>query len=330
MTILDEPSEYWNDKQVEYAVRLFTRYTLEGGTILVATHDRRMLESSYPRIFLTGVGTRPALSDSRISNSFTPPDARVADKQYMYKTWQDLHERWPRSTLELFENWHENVDNLLQKQANIIATTCLSADYLDLGCGNGLQTLWMRSQLTKCGVAVRATMGIEWQEHAVDWAKYWANGAPDIEFMTADIDLALNSHNIVNCYNVVSSLFVMHDLPKASSHIEQVFSALAEGGIYLACLLNPKWVNQRLDSLFAPDQELPVAHDADFARDYRLPEAPAGDVGLPYFHRSIEWYKAAFERSGFRRVEVAFSEARSKTPAGSTDEPQTVAFLAFK
>jgi energy-coupling factor transporter ATP-binding protein EcfA2/2-polyprenyl-3-methyl-5-hydroxy-6-metoxy-1,4-benzoquinol methylase len=330
MIILDEPSEYWDDAQAAYAIRMFEAYVSEGHTILIATHDRRMLESDYPRICLVASNTRRSLELKRgitTPNGFTP---KIAGKEYMYKAWQALHERWPNSTLELFENWHDNVDDVLRAQIRIIAETRSAANYLDLGCGNGLQTLWLRSQLASSGIVVRTTMGIEWQEHAIDWANYWASDLSDVAFSAMDIDLALNRPELAKRFDIMSSLFVLHDLPHASDHIAQVFSALSERGVYLSCLLNPEWVNERRDSLFASDQDLPVPNDADFARDYRLPEAPDGDLGLPYFHRSIDRYKEAFARAGFRRVETAFSEASSQTPSGSSDEPQTVAFLAFK
>lgn len=98
----------------------------------------------------------------------------------MYRAWQHVHEEWPRSTLELFENWHDHVDNLLSTNVRRVVAAITPIDMLDLGSGNGLQTLWLRAQIKAQGGLVRRLNAYDWQPHAIEWAQYWARNLEDV------------------------------------------------------------------------------------------------------------------------------------------------------
>jgi hypothetical protein len=174
------------------------------------------------------------------------------------------------------------------------------------------------------------TLGLEWQDHAIEWANYWAAHIDGVAFRVADIDVALEAPEIQESFNLISSLFVMHDLPNVQAHIQQVAHALPRQGTYLSCILNPLWVEARKEELFGDNPGLPIPHDADFARDYRLPESTGEVLGLPYFHRSVERYHEIFQAAGFRRVITAFSGGGAGGSENGPTVPQTVSFLAFK
>jgi ABC-type Mn2+/Zn2+ transport system ATPase subunit/SAM-dependent methyltransferase len=329
LAVLDEPSEHWDNEQLACAVEEFRDYVGSGGSLVIATHDARLSAGADDMIRL--LPTKRQRKAARIMGS---PQIRPAmpspGKELMYSAWRDLHEQWPASTLELFENWDAHVDGMLREQAASILGLGRRFHLLDLGCGNGLQTLWLRSMLIDSGLPIDATLGVDWQDNAIAWANFWAGRLPNVSFETFDIDMFLQGPQGATVYNLITSLFVLHDVPDLAAHLRQVHAYLPDGGSYLCCLLNPSWVNDRAGSVIGDGLEIPT--DALFAAEYRLPESESGAVRLPYFHRTCEMYQAAFATAGFEVIRVFYGPPDHRIPPGRTVSPhsQTIGFVATK
>ena len=327
IVVLDEPSEHWDEEQLAAGTEYIDQFVADGRAAVIASHDSRLLLRPYERVELRF----PNVSQQDVSKTDTllrhdVPAHETAD--HMQAAWARIHEAWPSATLDIFQNWSGHVDGLIVDLCQATLGKLQSIRLLDLGCGNGLQTIWVRSLIRKLGGNIELTTGYDWQPRALEWASFWSSFVDDVGFCKVDLEDLGKLPNPKH-YNLLTSFFVLHDLPKMAEHVQSAYQFLPDGGAYLGCFLNPDWVTEHRNEVLS-DLALSIEHDAEYMAAYVLPEDADREIFVPYFHRDYEIYRNIFTSAGFS-VNFRLGPCLSPLgPRGANMPPQTVGFVAFK
>ena len=181
--------------------------------------------------------------------------------------------------------------------------------FLDVGCGEGNETIHLCKVLSKNGSTGRM--------YGFDTQKSFVNGASKLEgqdihctFGGGDLSYFLQENGLVGNVDLVTSLFVLQNLPGIHEHIYSTGQALRKGGTALFLLVHPEFgeamrkkkaakVNKQLSPSIMSNHHVNWL----FAAEYPIVEENEKTFYVPYFQRSEYKYKELFEEYGFKHLE---------------------------
>lgn len=294
----DEPTEYWTGSDVELFVSVLAKSALKGRAVIIATHDDRLVNAL--RASVAAAAVRELRLETSQPHPVWPSDRPkiAAGKSIVLPndltaTWESIHRRWPKYQLAIFESWSRRLDPCLHKLSRSLLPV---RTYLDLGCGNGLQTLFVASLLQSSEEnSTLMIRGLDWSSLPIAVARLFAPAWVESHFDVCDICHLdqVNSCDSGAQYDLVSSFFALHDVASAEDLTAVISAKLSINGRALIAMINPAWVEERADGAGPPAGNIPT--DAEWCGLYRLGDDGEG-IQIPYFHRSLRAYRRLFSR----------------------------------
>jgi len=210
---------------------------------------------------------------------------------------------WDRAV----SNWEDrdqdhNYRDILARPGIFSALSLLprisNGKFLDIGCGEGAETFYIRDSLTKLGWSGQM-FGYDPQNHFINIAKQ-NNKSPSsiqIKFGNGALDTFLKEQNLAKNVNLVTSIFVAQDLPNIEQYLIGMNKALDEKGKGLFLLVHPNFGNAMKEKgAIKFENSLNASSQWQWAGEYPIVEEKGKTFFVPYFHRSVEDYRNYFEK----------------------------------
>lgn len=177
--------------------------------------------------------------------------------------------------------------------------------FLDIGCGEGRETIYFCKVLAENGSTGRM-YGFDTQKSFIDLASKSETSKISCTFGVGDFLDFLDNHNLTNKVDLVTSLFVLQDLPGIHNYLSNIHRALKERGTGLLLLVHPEFGEVmhlkgavRINDKLNPPGIFP---NWDFAAEYPIVEENGKTFYVPYFHRDIRKYRELLEGLGFKNL----------------------------
>jgi SAM-dependent methyltransferase len=194
--------------------------------------------------------------------------------------------------------------------SNLISQLDLKSSSLmiEIGCGDGVHSIFLRQQLNKSGLDNINILGIDFLEPLIVKARKNAEGYKNISFEMADatdINTVKMIHNKIGIPDVIIAMFLLHDVPDLEGTLKMVKSCLKEKGHFIAVFVYPDFAAhlfeagyiKRLKEGYLPDEYITDSGIVQwrFVGYYPIAQKSGPPFYLPYFHRSLADYYKAFE-----------------------------------
>lgn len=230
-------------------------------------------------------------------------------------------EVWTRAT----QNWEErsqdhNYRDLVARPGILAGLKKLlqnspvlkNKNFLDIGCAEGTETLYMRDLLIRM-YHTGIMYGYDPQGKFVDSANTKSKPNPIIPtiFENNSLEETLRKHNLFGKIDLVTSIFVLQDLPNIKDYLSKVDKALKDDGKGMFLLVHPNFAEEMLKKGALKKEEQLIPNDEwRFAGEYPIVEERGRTFFVPYFHRTIEDYKKYFSEhfSKFKFIGLKPSE----------------------
>ena len=148
-----------------------------------------------------------------------------------------------------------------------------------------------------------------------------------IQFGNRSLDDFLKNHNLSGNIDLVTSIFVLQDLPDIHKYLANVDKSLREDGTGVFLLVHPNFgeAMRKKNAIKIEENLNPAEIDVawQFAGEYPIVEENGMTFFVPYFHRTIDDYKNHFQRY-FRHIDfvglnpslqdISRSEKEHKSP----------------
>ncbi len=234
-------------------------------------------------------------------------------------------------------NWEDrnqdhNYRDILARPGIYSALASLSpksnGQFLDIGCGEGAETFYIRDSLAKLGWSGKM-FGYDPQSHFIGVAEE-ANKSPSsipIQFGNGSIDDFLEKYNLSKNVDLLTSIFVLQDLPDIHQYLAKVDKTLNEKGTGIFLLVHPNFGEAmknkgavKLEDVLNPSG---IAVPWKWVGEYPIIEEKGKTFFVPYFQRTIDEYRKHFSKY-FSQIEfiplkpspqdVSRSEKEHKSP----------------
>ena len=159
---------------------------------------------------------------------------------------------------------------------------------VDLGCGEGTETAYLRDILTSKGV--ERFCGFDINSDLISHAR---RTFKEISFSNGDIIEFMRKYKLKERADIVTSLFVLQDTPRIRELVEASYDILSSNGMFLTLIVNPEFAKLLLAKGVLREIGI-VDHirrkEYDFAASYPIVEVGKKPFYVPYFHRSLGHY----------------------------------------
>ncbi len=217
-------------------------------------------------------------------------------------------EVWTRAVV----NWEERSQD--HNYRNIIARpgiySCLKSlpiikngRFLDIGCADGNETLFVRDSLVKLNWSGQM-YGYDPQEKFIQLTKTKNQHHSIIPttFEHGSIEKVLKENDLFEKIDLITSIFVLQDLPNIKQYLINVNKALKNHGIGIFLLVHPNFAEIMLDKgELKLEKTLSQNDEWRFAGEYPIVEERGKTFFVPYFHRTINDYQKHFQEY-FKKV----------------------------
>lgn len=235
------------------------------------------------------------------------PNDNTAEK-WALNLWGEAAEAWNKREQDF------NYRNLVARPGFEKAISTLkpihNAKVLDFGCAEGAETVNTKSILETKGFS-GDIYGYDTQESFTNEAnqKYKDNSSSEmsLKFGSGDFATFLQDHQIENGIDLVTSHFVLQDLPDLYLYLSLVDKALKQNGVAIFTIVHPEFA-EALKKVDAIQEQTRLKIDATtddswrFAAKYPIVEVNGNNFYVPYFHRSIDDYRTIMKKY-FSQVE---------------------------
>ena len=178
--------------------------------------------------------------------------------------------------------------------------------FLDIGCGEGAETLYIRDSLSKLGWSGQM-FGYDPQNHFIQLAKQinQMNSLIPINFGSSSINDFLEEKNLSKKIDLLTSIFVLQDLPNIEEYLENTNYALDDKtGTALFLLVHPNFGEaMKNKGAIKLETSLNSSSQWQWAGEYPIVEEKNQTFFVPYFHRTVEEYKNYFKKY-FSKIEL--------------------------
>lgn len=176
-----------------------------------------------------------------------------------------------------------------------------NGQFLDIGCGEGNETFHTRDSLAKLGWSGKM-FGYDPQSHFISTAEQ-ANeyhSLISIQFDNIFFDDFLKKYNLSKNIDLLTSFFVLQDLPDIHKYLADVDKTLNENGTGIFLLVHPnfgeamkKKKSVKLEHALNPSG---VTVPWNWAGEYPIVEENGRTFFVPYFQRTTDEYKNYFKK----------------------------------
>jgi SAM-dependent methyltransferase len=162
-------------------------------------------------------------------------------------------------------------------------------DVLDIGCGVGFLT----NLISKY---VRSILGVDSSKTSIDIAMKY-NKTEKIEFKLEDIRVFANSNR--QGFDFVISHLALHVIEDLDMSLNSISSCLKKGGRFLFSIPHPRfWALSSDVGSWNFKRINPYKYDSPSVQQNSI-TIDGKEFVTPYFHRPVEFYSSALDKSGF-------------------------------
>jgi len=162
---------------------------------------------------------------------------------------------------------------------------------VDLGCAEGTETIFIARTLHQLGLKPKV---YGFDPH-YDKGKHIK--VKNIIFERGELTKLLPKYHLQAKVDLLTSIFVLQELPIWDEFLIQICQALKPGGKALFLLVHPEFgLSLRKKSALIINQKLSKSTDWEFAAAYPIIEERSKAFYLPYFHRSLVLIKSKLEK----------------------------------
>lgn len=176
-----------------------------------------------------------------------------------------------------------------------------NGQFLDIGCGEGVETFYIRDLLVTLGWSGKM-FGYDPQSHLISIAE-GANNAHSsipIQFSNGSIDDFLKKYGLLRNIDLLTSIFVLQDLPDIHKYLSDIDKVLSEHGIGIFLLVHPNFTeaikNKGAVKLNPGLNPSGVTVPWHWVGEYPIVEEKGKTFFVPYFQRTLDEYKNYFEK----------------------------------
>lgn len=179
--------------------------------------------------------------------------------------------------------------------------------FLDVGCGGGSETIYIRDSLAKFG-NTGMMYGFDPRGEFIEIAKKKINNnlALSLNFENNSFGKFIEKYKLTGKANLVVSVFVLQDLPDIDEFIKNVNTCLVSSGLGIFLLVHPNFAEKMLrkDALKINKSLNPKNDEISwrFAAEYPIVEENNQTFFVPYFHRTIRDYRT-FMSKYFKNID---------------------------
>jgi len=176
-----------------------------------------------------------------------------------------------------------------------------NGQFLDIGCGDGTETFFIRNSLIKLGWHGRM-FGYDPQSHFIGVAEQAnkSHSLISIQFGNGSIGDFLGKYKLSKSVDLLTSIFVLQDLPDIQKYLADVDKTISEGGTSISLLVHPNFGEaMRKKGAVKIEESLNpcgISVPWRFVCEYPIVEERGRTFFVPYFQRTIEDYKKYFQR----------------------------------
>lgn len=162
---------------------------------------------------------------------------------------------------------------------------------VDLGCAEGTETFFIAQVLQQLGLKPKV-YGFD-----PNYNKREQKLVKNITLERGELTKLLPKHHLQGKVDLLTSIFVLQELPIWDKFLTQIYQALKPGGIALFLLVHPNFgLSLKKKSALIINEKLRSSADWEFAAAYPIVEELGKTFYLPYFHRSLEMIKNKLTR----------------------------------
>lgn len=181
---------------------------------------------------------------------------------------------------------------------------------LDLGCGDGsfLDDMENKKLIADGG----SYFGVDASCELVD-AAFARHRKANIRFLMCDINDLETEIRIVHLrtkWDATLAVFVLQEMPDIESFFHLIGRVVPPGGLAIAITVHPSfgdWLREtgRMETADEFAREGAAAPELwRWAGFYPIVDEPREPFYLPYFHRTVDDYRMAFQRAGFSVLNI--------------------------
>jgi len=183
----------------------------------------------------------------------------------------------------------------------------IDGQFLEIGCGDGAETFYIRDSLVKLGWSGKM-FGYDLQSQLVSVAERANSPSPiPIQFGDGSIGEFLERYNLIENVDLVTSVFVLQDLPDIHKYLANVDKVLGKDGVGVFLLVHPDFgeAMREKGGLKIKRELNPRGMSVPWrwACEYPIVEENGGTFSVPYFQRTIRDYEDYF-RKHFSQIET--------------------------
>lgn len=168
--------------------------------------------------------------------------------------------------------------------------------FLDIGCGEGAETFFIRDSLAKLGWT--GTMfGYDPQDHFIQVASERSRPHAKIpaQFGSGSVASFVESNRLEHKIDLLTSVFVLQDLPNIEQYFSTVNNVLSAAGTAIFVLVHPDF-GEKMKSKGVVNLEPALNSTQDsapwrWAGEYPIVEENNKTFFVPYFQRTIDDYR---------------------------------------
>lgn len=176
-----------------------------------------------------------------------------------------------------------------------------NGQFLDIGCGEGTETFCIRNLLVQLGYS-GVMYAYDPQSHFIGIAENANKPHPaiSIQFGDGSIDEFLEKYNLSKNVDLVTSIFVLQDLPDIRKHLTDIDRVLSEEGVGIFLLVHPNFgeAMRKKDAIKIEKSLSPQGMNVpwQFVGEYPIVEENGRTFFVPYFHRTVDDYRKYFQK----------------------------------
>jgi SAM-dependent methyltransferase len=166
--------------------------------------------------------------------------------------------------------------------------------FIDLGCGDGNETQFMRYKLIPKGF--NRFYGFDTNKEFIDTARKLYKG---ITFDHGDFSELKLKYELQGKADLIVSQFVLQDTPYIKGLLSEVYDSLKPHKPFISVIVNPQFAERLLakNEIKLNDVEGDPSKDFIFMGEYPITEPGRPPFYVPYFHRNLSDYIRLLEKN---------------------------------
>jgi SAM-dependent methyltransferase len=218
----------------------------------------------------------------------------MKDKDWAKQMWRQAERDWVNRKQDL--NYREHlIHPALEEQVNDVYSR--NGIFVDLGCGDGTETLFLKSFLEQRGFD--KFYGFDPNQSFIKKAQETNAQSTNIIFDSGELIELADKYELQGHTDLATSLFVLQDEPEYEELIKVMHSYLRKDGFFLALTVHPQfseWLLEKGALSINAELQKSKKNNYEFAGNYPIVESGKSPFFVPYFHRELSDYIKLLEK----------------------------------